>query len=317
MGRKSHYGCDNCKKRHVKCDELQPRCMRCEKRGDKCHYDHLTRSGNNASMEVRLMYQWTTATCHSMGRDVELYQKKLPQLAFENQFLMDALFMICAAHLYHTTVDEEYSSFRSLYHGRATSGLRAELAKGISKKNCEAVAFSSTIFSVYVMTLDHLLDKHEFLDQWLSMVFAMGQIFDDIVPFVRETCFEGILSAFDVGLPSGKVYLPQIEKIYEKQKTNLTFYHPAIVYLAIITEVVVTRPSDVDLRVVFHWLFKMRNLKSLIVERDPCALVLLARFLYLLSLIRGVWFLESNSLQRHNDIKSLIPPDWQEYVPLV
>ncbi|KAI4729944.1 hypothetical protein E4T49_02308 [Aureobasidium sp. EXF-10728] len=119
---KSRGGCVQCKKRHVKvCDEVRPNCGNCVKRDASCSFSlngqspstgHESRDSPanvaetqqkilSRAEEMDLMHFFITTTiktvCHD-PKDWHLWEHSIPQLAFQNEYLLDNLLALACLH---------------------------------------------------------------------------------------------------------------------------------------------------------------------------------------------------------------------------
>ncbi|KAJ6110291.1 hypothetical protein N7486_002526 [Penicillium sp. IBT 16267x] len=130
--RKSRNGCIKCKERHIKCDEGLPKCSSCTARELHCEYVIKRAEGgrrnvpsvgtspktttppppsdadgngsflNKRLAEAKLLHQYYTSTCMSMGKDVHdlaVWQNILPELATSNEHVLDSILAFAAVHL--------------------------------------------------------------------------------------------------------------------------------------------------------------------------------------------------------------------------
>ncbi|KAH8818726.1 hypothetical protein DL96DRAFT_1820144 [Flagelloscypha sp. PMI_526] len=136
----SRIGCLTCKTRHVKCDEVRPVCKACSRRRTACVWqenlpgdllsailprvaraalkvstDHqlsLSPLSEFRPKELELLHNWTTNTLFTFIPDFPAirygFQVSLPQIAFQNEFLLHATFAITSLHMHHLLPSSDY-----------------------------------------------------------------------------------------------------------------------------------------------------------------------------------------------------------------
>lgn len=91
--------------------------------------------------DFRLLHHFTTLTYLTLSDQVEiqdLWQRKIPELAFSNTFLLRVIFAISALHLYRTTSDTHYLSYALTKYQEALQSSSSVLL-AISASNCHAL----------------------------------------------------------------------------------------------------------------------------------------------------------------------------------
>ncbi|KAH8831646.1 hypothetical protein DL96DRAFT_841631 [Flagelloscypha sp. PMI_526] len=152
--KKSRAGCMGCKARRVKCDEVRPICKSCSRRREPCVWherspdplatilpdaassslkisvDHQLSLPPLSDFRIRdleLLHHWTTNTVLTLIPDVLQtrygFQVVLPQLAFQNEFLLHAIFAITSLHLHTLRSSSNNLELAKLYCQHAIIGL--------------------------------------------------------------------------------------------------------------------------------------------------------------------------------------------------
>lgn len=344
---RSHFGCMQCKSRKVKCDEGKPVCLNCNRLRLDCKYsekrwskwdmkrrssDHRPDLLSNESVgdPIRsttyeyLMFHYCVYTATTIiipGRDPSLFSVDYPKKAFRYKFLLDCIYLITSAHLNHLYPDEGYQGYVNHFNSLAANGLRTQLnEKGLTDDwdRSEAVAMASTLLSIYSLTCD-IDSPFEGISKSLMPLFkGMSVFFSHLKDHQEKTSFKSLSkTATESETPSGEGYLPQIEKIFEFQKTNIEIYEPAVKSLAKITHIF----SFDDYKkyrsfLMSTWIISLSaDFLKLLDDLDPCALVLLARFFYVLSLDDS-WFLGNYAYKHYCRVVDKIPSIWHQYLHL-
>ncbi|KAI5212807.1 hypothetical protein E4T38_00036 [Aureobasidium subglaciale] len=164
---KSRNGCNQCKKRHVKCDEVRPHCGNCVKREATCSFSTGEQSPPNGqeepesptnvpearqqvlsrAEEMDLIHFFTTTTtktvCHD-PKDWHLWEHGIPGLAFQNEYLLDALLALTCLHRsrLHPLRQQFWVRCAIEYENRALPGFFKVLSD-VNDETCHAAfAFS-------------------------------------------------------------------------------------------------------------------------------------------------------------------------------
>ncbi|KAH8835070.1 hypothetical protein DL96DRAFT_21295 [Flagelloscypha sp. PMI_526] len=154
--KKSRAGCRNCKGRRVKCDEAHPICKACHRRKEACVWDDedspnplamiLTPAANSTlSMssdhqldlpplgefrmkDLELLHNWTTNTLQTFIPDVPEtrhgFQVMLPQLAFQHEFLLHAMFAMSSLHMHTFKPSGDWLRLAKMHCQKAILGMR-------------------------------------------------------------------------------------------------------------------------------------------------------------------------------------------------
>ncbi|KAH8818781.1 hypothetical protein DL96DRAFT_371053 [Flagelloscypha sp. PMI_526] len=157
----SKKGCLTCKIRRVKCDEVRPACTACSRRREACVWNdnesalhvlpHMARAAlrpskdhqlslpplsNVGSQDLELLHNWTTNTIFTFVPALPAiqygFQVSFPQIAFQNKFLLHALFAITSIHMHHLLPTSEYLPRAKMFCQHAILGLFNASADAIS-----------------------------------------------------------------------------------------------------------------------------------------------------------------------------------------
>lgn len=353
MGSRSHYGCINCKSRRVKCGEEKPICKNCLRLRLTCRYSNTWSrrkrdngenglSGNEQSTHPEdllvasssrsvtyefLIYHYCTSTAKTLilpsGDCHELFTVEYPQKGFKYSFLLDAIYLLSAAHLNHLHPCSKYQQYILHFNTMAASGLRTQLDSVVSSNDpegMEAVAMASILLSIYSLTCDLDTPFSGLSGSMMSLFKGMRTVFAHLWPHRNKTEFRVLddhIKLHEKTKYLGKECLPDIERVFELQKTNVDVYKPVVESLASLTHVFIN--EDTKSHRSFHmssWMVSLSpEFLQLTDDLDPCALVLLARYFYMLSTEKS-WFMGGYAFKHYLRVYEKIPHDWRPYVEL-
>ncbi|KAA8910976.1 hypothetical protein TRICI_003987 [Trichomonascus ciferrii] len=352
---RSHYGCTNCKKRKVKCGEEKPICGNCVRLRLACRYsstwsrrraeksknekidddvkceksthpdDLLTSSYSRSVTYEFLMYHYCTNTAKTLvlpsGDYEELFSVEYPKRGFRFRFLLDAIYLLSAAHLNHLHPSPEYQQYVLHFNTLAASGLRALLAEDhttADPERMEAVAMASSLLSIYSLTCDVDVPFSGLSGSLMSLFKGMSTVFSHLWPYREQTGFRFLdhhVNMYRRTKALGGEYIPDLERVFELQKTNVHIYQPVIQRLASLTHVFSNETTKAHRS--YHmstWIISLSSeFLKLTDDLDPCALVLLARYFYMLS-TDSSWFMGNYAYKHYLRVYDKIPPHWRPYI---
>ncbi|KAI0550606.1 hypothetical protein F4679DRAFT_541992 [Xylaria curta] len=356
---KARTGCCNCKVRRVKCDERKPRCQFCEKRHLECFYVPVApRRRHETSMsaatsnhdapaiyypvdsskrrfDMRLMYHYATATAPSLieafqpeARVILALQTSLPNLAFEHDFVMDAVLFLAILHL----GSEEGGLSLSMppivaYQGQAIRSLRNAVSEA-SLLTTRAITASSVLLALTSLATDRLLDSPGlWVARWLALssgprIFISGHASangevtshqDSPAPAARGHSaepqtpianFPDLLKALsvDTGLedPVSEAALTQAAACVGKFAGLFTLPLSA---------------SQIGSK-VRRWSSALESKRYLdLLHAGNCrAMIILAYYLIFMPYLPCVWLFNDAASHDMKLIRSMLSPEWQQYL---
>ncbi|KAA8910977.1 hypothetical protein TRICI_003988 [Trichomonascus ciferrii] len=354
---RSHYGCINCKNRKVKCGEEKPICKNCLRLRLACRYsntwsrrkrersenenegtseseqsvhpDDLLATTKSRSITYEfLMYHYCTNTAPTLvevsGDYQGLFAVEYPKKGFKYRFLLDAIYLLSSAHLNHLKPCHEYQQYMLHFNTLAVSGLRTQLDEVVKSNDLEvmeAVAMTSSLLSIYSLTCDSDTPFTGLSGSLMSLFKGMRTVFAHLWPHRDKTGFKVLDDYIDMHSKTkdlGGEYIPDIERVFELQKTNIDTYKPIIESLASMTHVFANEDTKIHRK--FHmstWIISLSpEFLQLTDNFDACALVLLARYFYILSTDKS-WFFGDYAYKHYLRVYENIPPHWKSYVELL
>lgn len=289
--------------------------------------DLLTTSSKRSTTYEFLMYHYCTNTSKTLllptENAEELFTMEYPMRAFKYRFLLDAIYLLTAAHLNHLHPCHEYHEYVLHFNTLAAGGVRTELGQAITANDperMEAVAMASSLLSIFSLTCDTDTPFSGLSRSLMSLFKGMSSVFAQLWPYRHKTGFRFLdhhISMYEKTIPMGREFVPDIERVFELQKTNTEVYNPVIERLSSLTYVF-TDESKRPYR-SYHmssWIISLSpEFLKLTDDLDPCALVLLARFFYILSTDQA-WFMGDYAYKHYLRVYEKIPPHWRPYIEL-
>lgn len=161
---KSRHGCKTCKRRRVKCDETHPICNNCKHLSLECSFAGASMfpfvQGGLNIMDIRLFYHYTTVVWKTIVAagisNQQIWEKDIPELAFEYPFLMHAVLTFSANHFsrtHKTEFENDPSAIEQVvtFHRGDALKLLAEAVKNVTPKNLDALVASSILLILDAM----------------------------------------------------------------------------------------------------------------------------------------------------------------------
>ncbi|MCJ1226576.1 hypothetical protein MMC12_003229 [Toensbergia leucococca] len=361
--KKSTAGCRECKARKVKCDEARPVCGPCAKRfvnPRECAYlsPHNkpataipSQTPSNADenppigpashnetrvLELRLFYHYATSTCgllpvvHDL-RVKEMWAVDVPQMAFEFEYLLNAVFGIAALHL--LTLNPTDSSMKYAAHAYLDKAVQAyrDAVLCLDEMTAKPLFVTTVLIQLQARLLFCTFpyqqeEAYKLPLHYLSMVqgaravyFAASTWFQgtNVMAYVNaepvigdqdwiayrqstegnQTRFTPLLDGLEVGNTTS-----QIREIYGETLSYIDSIHSAILlkephhYIHRRLVVVAAKFSHVFLDMLRH--------------KDPRAMAILAHYFALMKFVDSVWWLKGIAEVEVHGINSLMPSEW-------
>ncbi|KAH8818730.1 hypothetical protein DL96DRAFT_1715027 [Flagelloscypha sp. PMI_526] len=359
----SKKGCLTCKTRRVKCDEVHPICSTCSRRGDACLWNE--EPNNNALQmlprvarmalkpsrdhqlsvlpmndfrpkELELLHTWTTHTLYTFIPDLPTIQNgfraTLPQIAFQHEFLLHALFAITSLHMHHLLPSSGHLPRAKMHCQHAVLGLFSNPTDATS---LEAAVLSNILLATYWLGFtawdstrpDALPDVFN----WIPAV----KTFTGKIASYRQELIDGTLSTQSLvatvllsGQPPStispfpstflEICLPEVcpydtEELQDEQ--TLTAYELAVRSIVHCTWESFMIPGVQTLAVYGFFLLVPDEFFKLFLEKRPRALVIIAHYCAILGQFDDVWWY-SWQRGRHDlqNILSLLDEKWLPYM---
>ncbi|KAH8818758.1 hypothetical protein DL96DRAFT_1684374 [Flagelloscypha sp. PMI_526] len=352
---KSKKGCLTCKTRHVKCDEMQT----CSRRREPCVWKEnlpddplsalLPRAAKAAlkvstdhqlscpplsefrPKELELLHNWTTNTILTFIPDLPAtrygFQVLLPQLAFQNDFLLHATFAITSLHMNHLLPSSDYLPLAKMHCQRAVLGVFNAPMDSVSP---DAVLMTNILLATYWLASPSWGSNHE---SYLPDVFnwiPAARTFMRRIGFYYQDLLEGTVSepsflplaVLGKDVPVLAPFPSIFYQIYHPEdspfdKDELKDAHILAAYDIALRRVstcswAASIDSSIRSMVMYAFLSTVPDIFiTLFLEQRPRALILVAHYCAILGQLDGAWWYTwercEHDLQR---ILSLLDEKW-------
>ncbi|KAE8444664.1 hypothetical protein EG329_014320 [Mollisiaceae sp. DMI_Dod_QoI] len=277
------------------------------------------------SLELKLMHHFTARTCLTFSDTLEqstAWQVDIPTIAYDAQYLMDAILAVSALHLRVMHPDDQNLIRAShSYMASALAQYSSLLNQGVSEFNSEAL-FSTSALIAFQASASRLFDEdgpyqlplawfHSFQGvkavvmaswQWLRtsdkiypIINSQPALFLDLDP-ERKLFFAPLLDGLEEYLET----FPESIRAETKQA-----YVHAVAFLNWAHR----RPARN--RILGFAATVSRRFVDLMAQHDPRTLVIASCFFALTKMVDGVWWLQGIAKREVNGIYSLLPPEWR------
>jgi hypothetical protein len=287
-----------------------------------------TSSGNLSANDLRLMYHWTTFTYSSMGVGDHMHNVLrfvLPELAFENEFLMNGMLGIASLHRQRLLPDAGNTQKQTdIYRFKALSSFRkAVAAVGPDSPNYEA-ALVMSILLVVLCSQDYNPEDGELtIVRWVVLYRGLSAI---------------IMLRSHTGIVGTSVF-----PVFKRQITELTSV--PVVPTVLMNMLATINPLDPDyeelpyyckildalgmlyaslhedglgaklsIRVVAWPSYGSDQFARLARENRPRALVILAYYLVFMKLVKGIWWIEGIADREIKAISNIVGAKYASYM---
>ncbi|KAH8795887.1 hypothetical protein DL96DRAFT_1204064 [Flagelloscypha sp. PMI_526] len=348
----SKKGCLACKTRRVKCDEVRPICTACSKRREVCVWNdnpsvllalpHAARAALRLSKdrqlslpplsesrpkELELLHNWTTNTLFTFIPSEPAirhgFQVSLPQIAFQHEFLLHAMFAITSLHMNHLLPSFNYLPLAKMHCQRAV--VEAFKAREDSASP-DAVIMTSMLLATYWLALPtwELTYQSHYPDifNWVPAVktiMLMVRPYDQNLVGSTFSFLPGRIN----GLPTVVTPFPDIlYRIYDPQACpfdteELEDTHTVAMYEAALNSFIhygwnVFMEHEIQTFAIFGFICGApEDFFRLFLERRPRALIIVAHYCTILGQFDGVWWYSWERC-RHDlqHILSLLGEEW-------
>lgn len=270
------------------------------------------------------MHHFTARTCFTFSDALEqnnAWQFDIPTIAYDAQYLMDAILAVSALHL-RVMYPEDQSLIRAshAYMASSLAQYSSLLTTGLSESNAEAL-FSTSALIAFQASASRLFDEdgpytlplawfHSFQGV-KTVVMASWQWLrtsDKIYPIINSQ--PALLLDLD---PERKLFFaPLLDNLEEDLESfpegmrddSRQGYQHAVAFLNW------SHRKPVRNRILGFAATVSRRFVDLIGQHDPRALVITACFFAMTKMVDEVWWLQGIAKREVNGICSLLPPSW-------
>lgn len=279
-----------------------------------------------------MLHQWTTSTAGNVAigsgaRDTLLLA--VPQLAFENDFLLNGILGIASLQLQRQSPGSELArKTTDIYRVKAISGFRQALSRIEPGSSLYEAALIMAVLLVVLNSKDYDYEEGELLIvNWLqlyrglSVIMTMGEpdnvktlsvwpIFRrDFVPLKTPPAVPRILVELFQGINPLDPDFPKLE-CWCRVLDALGLLYGSLQQDGLSPELYV--------RVIAWPSYTTQEFASSARERRPRVLVVLTYYLSFLKLVKGLWWIEGIAEREIRAIAKLLGLAWQSFmeVPL-
>jgi hypothetical protein len=293
----------------------------------------MVRVGSNLvasrSLELKLLHHFTARTSQTFS-DTEpqklAWQIDIPELAYDAQYLMDAILAVSALHM--RSVNPNDQSLIHASHGYMASALAQYstlLNSGLSELNAEAL-FSTSALIAFQASASRRFDHENGAGQYA-------------LPLAWFHSFQGVKTVVMAAWPwlrtSDKVHpiinaQPALELILDPE--HKMFFSPLLeglgkhlesfpensrnetqqAYEHAVAFINWAHAKPTRNRILGFAATVSRRYVELLCQHDPLAMVIAACFFALTKVVDNVWWLEGVAKREVNGILSLMPSEWWE-----
>jgi hypothetical protein len=293
----------------------------------------VTSTGSLSLTDMRLLHHLSTVTCNTVaiGEAANTtLQMVVPQLAFENEFLLNGILGIASLDMERLNPDsQDMQKQTTLYRGRAVAEFRRALTRiEPGTRNYEAALLMSVLL-IALYSPDPPTDEDELIIiKWLIFYQGLRLFFNmssspkvimagSVAPFFRRE-----LTELKIGPVVPKVLVRMLQVIDIMDPDFLMLEH----YCKVLDDLGILYASlkqdglgpELYIRVISWCSYIDREFANCARERRPRAIIIMAHYLVFVKVVRGLWWLERIPDRDIGNIVKSLGPRWLEYleVPL-
>ncbi|KKA24020.1 C6 transcription factor [Rasamsonia emersonii CBS 393.64] len=284
--------------------------------------------------DLELMHHYSTVSYKTISEREAFsapFQTVVPKIALTHPFLMHGLLALSALHLIHLNKGSErckdYVELATSHQTLALALFRKEL-NNINPSNCQALFAFSSIATVLAFGFAQSTGVQSLppIDEMLQ-IFNLCRGIHGILETAREwikNSWVSDLLAFGRSAEPGSIPPDVRDKIAAVSKLNADLGRTGFsvdeqaVCEDAISELTVSFEkiySGIDAVTVFRWPIFLKPLYiSLLRDRRPMAIVILAHYCILLHMLDNRWWLKGWTRQLLHSIYSLLDSSWREAI---
>jgi hypothetical protein len=286
--------------------------------------------GTLSPNDMRMMHHWSTTTWSkvAIGDGAHnMLQTTVPQLAFENEWLMNALLGLASLHKQHLVPDSQDTRRQTdIYRQKALSGFRKALPKITPATRDYEAALVMAILLVVLCSRDYTLEDGELIIvQWLVLYRGLRAVinlttFPKIAQMAVAPIFRRELSPLKL--------TPTVPTILVGMIRDIPPGDPDAIYLESYCEVLDSigilyaglqqdgLSPELYIRVVSWPSFGTHDFAKCAVEKRPRALIILSYYLLFVKLVRGLWWIENFADREIGLISNYVGPKWRPFMEI-
>jgi hypothetical protein len=293
----------------------------------------MTSTGNLSQNDMRLMFQWSTYTYDTVGIGEHMsnvLRFVLPEMAFENEFLMNGMLGIASLHQQRLLPDSTQQRRQTeMYRFKALSSFRKAVAGiGPDSPNYEA-ALAMTILVVVLCSQDYHDESGELtIVRWVILYRGVNAIISMVpAPAVKSALSVGPVFMRQYtelksapSIPTVLMNMLAVMNPMEPDYEELPHYcnildAMGILYASLRDDGI---GPNLSIRVISWPSYGSDPFARLAREYRPRALVILAHYLVFMKLIKKLWWIEGIADREIEAIGKLVGPKYATFmeVPL-
>jgi hypothetical protein len=281
-------------------------------------------SGNLSTNDLRLMYHWSTFTYNKVGVGEQMHNVLrfvLPELAFQNEFLLNGILGIASLHRQKLLPDPGHSQKETdLYRFKALKAFRqAVAAVGPDSPNYEAALVMSVLLVVLCSQNYNEEDDELIVVRWVVLYRGLYHI-------IMLKSYPGMLGT-------------SVAPVFKRQNTELTT--DPVVPTVLLNMLAAVHPLDPDyeelpwyckildalgmlyaslredgfgtnlsIRIITWLSYGSDSFAKCAKENRPRALVILSYYLVFMKLVKGLWWIEGIPDREIKAISNIVGPKY-------
>jgi hypothetical protein len=293
----------------------------------------VTSSGGLSLIDMRLLHHWSTVTSNTLAvgdAANKTLQMVVPQLAFENDFLLNGILGIASLDMERQTPDsQDLQKQATLYRGRAVSDFRNALTRIEPGTRKYEAALVMSILLVVLYSPNPPADEDDLIIiKWLIFYRGLKVVINmtslpkvvmagSVGPFLRRE-----LTELKIGPVVPKVLVSMLQDIdmMDPDFLMLEYYCKVLDALGILYASLKQDGLGPELyiRIVSWCSYVEPEVTDCATQRRPRALIIMAYYLVFIKIIKGLWWLEGIPDRDIGRIVKTLGPRWALYleVPL-
>jgi len=257
----------------------------------------------------------------------KVLQFVVPELAFENNFLMNAMLGIASLHMQRLHPDPANAQRQTvIYRAKALKQYRQALPFiDINSEHYDA-ALIMTILLVVLCSQDYAMSNEELtIVQWIILYGGMRTVMEmDTAETIRSKKIGPMFSRYITELKSTPAISLSLFNMVacvtpmDEEYASLKFYCQALDDLAV---VYASLSQDgvgnaFSLRVITWPTYVTREFAALAKEKRPRALIILAHYLIFTKLVSNLWWVEGIADREIAIISNMLSPEWHQFLQI-
>lgn len=285
-------------------------------------------------LELRLFHQYLTETGPSICIDATSYEfwvTILSKLALKSDAILYSIYLISALHTEtcSKSVDPEPIRNCQTYLNMALREHHKDIAQ-LSKDNVDYVCLTSSMLRIYgfVRLQSRVLLPYTPPTDWLRITGSSTVVFREAWDMAKQTpnciaqrMIASVLDYLDddekLELRGDLTHLVRREEPHELEESwdpqVEEAYESALCFIGGICKAMDKRDpvGSVGRRIIVFPMLVNKRFADLVEEQRPRALVILAHYFALLSLLRGSWWIGNAGAREIHAIAEVVPAAWQ------